>query len=99
MPITSNDLGIQSGVSRKVGAWSPNRQDDRTSPMNCQTKMAQNNKREQVEDEARDQPRPPRQPRLHELDVVEGAVDVGDRQAQEGDGDQHIAADLVRHLE
>ena len=41
MPMTSSDLGSQSGVSRKVGAWSPNRQDERTRPANCQTKMAQ----------------------------------------------------------
>ena len=87
MPITSSDRGIQSGVSRKVGAWSPNRQEDRTSPMKCQTKMAQTTSASRSKTTTRDQPRAPREPRLHELDPMERAVNVGDRQAQEGDGD------------
>ena len=49
---------------------------------------------------AADSARPARrQPRLHELDLMERVVDLAHRQADERHHHQHVAAELVRDLE
>src|SRR6476619_211510 len=54
--------------------------------------------RHQLEADRGDELPAHREARLHELDAMERAVDVGYRQAQEGNGDQHIGGHLVGDL-
>ena len=55
--------------------------------------------RQHTEDQLRQRAPARRQQRLHELDLMEAAMDVAGGEADERDHHQHVAADLVRRLE